>query len=281
MLNKESPNMVKESNGKVSVIMGIYNCAETLPAAIDSIVKQTYPNWELIMCDDCSTDQTYEIAKEYAEKYPKKIIVVKNPHNMHLAYSLNHCIRYATGEYVARMDGDDLSVPERFEKQVKYLQKHPEVQLIGTAMQQFNEKDGNIQIIYKPEHTDKWTLHRQIPFNHATIMTYKSVYDALGGYTVAERTIRGQDYDLWFRFFAAGFTGDNIHEALYLVREDMNAIKRRTLKVRMLAFQTTKYGYELLGYPKRWLIKEFCKSFAKGITPHRVQYLYRKFQQKS
>ena len=83
---------------------------------------------------------------------------------------------------------------------------------------------------------------------------------------------------MWFRFFAAGFSGDNIHEALYLVREDMNAIKRRTFKVRMLTFQTTKYGYHLLGYPKKWLIKEFFKSYLKGITPHSVQYFYRKMQ---
>ena len=265
---------------KVSVIMGIYNCERTLHEAIDSIIAQTYTEWELIMCDDCSTDNTFEIAKEYQKQHPDKIIVIRNNKNMRLAYTLNHCLEYATGRYVARMDGDDISLPERFEKQVLYLQTHPDIQLVGTAMQQFNENDGNIRIIYKPEHTDKWTLHKQIPFHHATIMTYKYVYDALGGYTVAERTNRGQDYDLWFRFFAADFTGDNIQEALYLVREDLNAIKRRTLKGRMLAFQTTKIGYKMLGYPRTWLIKEFFTSLFKGLTPHRIQYLYRHLQQR-
>ena len=199
---------------------------------------------------------------------------------MHLAYSLNHCLRYATGIYVARMDGDDISVSDRFEKQVAYLYAHPNIQLVGTAMQQFNDKVGNIKIIYKPEHTDRWTIHKEMPFHHATIMTYKSVYDALKGYTVAERTNRGQDYDLWFRFFAKGFTGDNIQEPLYLVREDLNAIKRRTLKVRMLAFQTTRVGYKMLGYPKIWLVKEFFISVLKGLTPHGIQYLYRQVQQR-
>ena len=111
-------------------------------------------------------------------------------------------------------------------------------------------------------------------------MTYKSVYDALSGYTVAERTNRAQDYDLWFRFYAAGSTGDNLQEALYYVREDMKAIKRRTLKVRMLAFQTTRIGYRMLGYPRKWLYKKFLVSVCKGIMPPQVQYFYRRIQQK-
>lgn len=265
---------------KISVIMGIYNCSSTLSEAIDSILNQTYKDWELIMCDDCSTDNTYEIAKEYQEQYPDKIRLIRNKRNMRLAYTLNHCLKYVTGYYVARMDGDDISHEERFEKQVAYLRTHPDIHLVGTAMQQFNELDGNIRIIYKPLHTDKWMLHKQIPFHHATIMTYKSVYDELKGYTIAKRTNRGQDYDLWFRFFAKGFTGDNIQEPLYLVREDLNAIKRRSLKGRMLAFQTTIIGYKMLGYPKVWLIKEFFISLFKGITPHKVQYMYRKLQQR-
>lgn len=267
-------------NNKISIIMGIYNCAATLPAAIDSILQQTYTDWELIMCDDASTDNTYGIAKQYKEKYPEKIILLQNETNSFLAYSLNHCLQHATGFYVARMDGDDISVPERFEKQVAYLQAHPEVQLVGTAMQQFNDTDGNIRIIYTPEHTDKWSLRKSVPFNHATILTYKSVYDALNGYTVADRTRRGQDYDLWFRFFAAGYTGDNLREALYLVREDINAIKRRTFKSRWSTFPTTVYGYKLLNYPKRWLVEEFTVKLIKSLTPHKVQLWYRKFQQR-
>lgn len=265
---------------KISVIMGIYNCADTLPQAIDSILSQTYSDWELILCDDCSTDQTYNVAQEYQKKYPEKIKLIKNEKNSYLAFSLNHCLQYAAGVYIARMDGDDISAPDRFEKQVHYLETHPEVQLVGTAMRQFNDKDGDIRVVSKPEKTNRWMLHDLIPFNHATIMTYKSVYDKLGGYTVADRTRRGQDYDLWFRFFAEGFVGDNIQEALYYVREDMKAIKRRTFKTRWSVFQTTVYGYKLLGYPKIWLIKEFIITLVKSVTPYRVQYWNRKLQQK-
>ena len=106
----------------VSVIMGIYNCEKTLSDAIDSIINQTYSDWELIMCDDGSTDNTYQIATKYSEK-DNRITVIKNDTNSGLAFSLNHCLKYAKGEYVARMDADDISLPNRFEKQVAFLNK--------------------------------------------------------------------------------------------------------------------------------------------------------------
>lgn len=84
---------------KVSIIMGIYNCADTLSQAIDSILNQTYTDWELIMCDDASTDNTYDVAKSYRDKYPEKIVLIKNEVNSKLSFTLNHCLKYASGEY--------------------------------------------------------------------------------------------------------------------------------------------------------------------------------------
>ena len=91
-------------SAEISVIMGIYNCASTLPEAIDSIIMQTYTDWELILCDDGSLDDTYAVAEEYRCKYPDKIILIKNDRNMGLNYTLNHCLQYVTGKYIARMD---------------------------------------------------------------------------------------------------------------------------------------------------------------------------------
>lgn len=263
----------------ISVIMGIYNCADTLPEAIDSILGQTYQNWELILCDDCSTDNTYAVAESYRDQYPDKIKLIRNDRNSKLAYSLNHCLQYAEGEFVARMDGDDLSKPERFEKQLAFLQAHPEVDLVGTAMQRFDEK-GLGTVIEKPEKPDKYTLRRSIPFNHATILTYKRVYDALKGYTVSDRTVRAQDYDLWFRFYHAGFTGANLRETLYLVREDGAAYKRRTIKVRWVTLQTTYMGFRLLGFPKRWLIRPTVEAVVKSMIPSGFVRRYHQIQRK-
>lgn len=266
-------------NSKISIIMGIYNCADMLPEAIESILSQTYTDWELIMCDDASTDRTYEVAKSYKDRYPDKIILVRNEVNSRLSFSLNHCLQYATGEYIARMDGDDLSAPERFTKQITYLKEHPEVDLVGTAMQRFNDS-GYANVDAKPQYPDRYTLRNRIPFNHATIMTYKRVYDKLGGYTVSERTNRAQDYDLWFRFYHAGFRGDNLQEALYFVREDMSAIKRRTFNVRWNAFKTTRMGYKLLGYPKWWIIRPAVSMVVKSLIPAGMMMKYREWQKK-
>ena len=91
----------------VSVIMGIFNCENTLSDAIKSILNQSYTDWELIMCDDGSQDDTYKIALEYQHKFPDKIILLKNKTNMGLNATLNTCLSKATGTYIARMDGDN------------------------------------------------------------------------------------------------------------------------------------------------------------------------------
>ncbi len=268
------------ADGKVSVLMGIYNCEKTLPDAIDSIIAQTYENWELIMCDDCSTDGTYAVAETYAAKYPGKIILLKNGQNSKLAFTLNRCLEAAGGEFVARMDGDDKCLPERFEKQVEYLRAHPGVSLVGTAMQRFYNDGSYGAVAFCPEHPDRFTPHQNGPsFNHATILAFKSVFDELGGYQVLPRTVRGQDRDLWFRFFKAGYKGDNMPDALYLVREDVEAINRRTFKDRWISFQTEIYGYKLLDYPLHWYIMPVIR-LSKAFVPRRLQLLYRDYQTK-
>ena len=125
---------------RVSVIMGAFNAASTLSASIDSVLKQTYKDWELIICDDCSTDNTFDVAKSYVEKYPN-IRVIRNEKNSCLAYSLNHCLKYVQGEYVARMDTDDLCLPDRLEKQVAFLDAHPDLAVVGGGVMLF---DGEI-----------------------------------------------------------------------------------------------------------------------------------------
>ncbi len=264
--------------GKISVIMAIYNCAQYLSEAINSILNQTYTNWELILCDDASTDETYQVATEYKKRYPNKIILIQNEKNSKLSYSLNHCLKYATGEYVARMDGDDICAPERFEKQVNYLKAHPEYQVVGTDMQHFNEHTGMADVVKSVANPNYYSLRNHIPYHHATIMTYKFVYDKVGGYTVSERTVRAQDYDLWFRFYHEGFNGNNIHEPLYFMREDVNAIRRRTFKVRWNALKTTYIGYKLLGYPKWWLIRPTFMALYKSLIPFGAVEMYRNWQ---
>ena len=123
---------------RISVLMGIYNCAPTLQEALDSLYAQTYQDFKIILCDDGSKDDTFKIAEENAKKH-ENVIVIKNERNMGLNYTLNHCLEYADTEYIARMDGDDICLPTRFEKEIKFLDEHPEYAVVSAPMIYFDE----------------------------------------------------------------------------------------------------------------------------------------------
>lgn len=263
-----------ENENLISVIMAVYNCEDSVSRSIDSILNQTYKNWEFIICDDCSTDKTYKIVKEYEEKYPDKFTVVRNKKNSRLSYSLNHCLKHAKGKYVARMDGDDVSEPERFEKQIEFLKNNPQIQLVGTSMIIFDGKERKGVREYKYEPT-KLDLRFNSCFAHATIMTYKSVYDSLDGYLVSKRTQRGQDFDLWFRFFAKGYRGINLPDPLYVITEDTNAFKRKKYKYRFYATLTALNGYKLVKMPFYYYPFAF-KPLLSGLIPVKLREFFRK-----
>lgn len=238
---------------KVSVIMAVYNAEQSLPLAIDSILAQTFRDWELVLCDDCSTDSTPKVIADYCARFPNQIVSVRNEVNSKLPFSLNHCLQAAKGEYIARMDADDISKPDRLEKQVAYLDAHPECAVVGTSMTRFDE-NGEFGKLRSEPNPSKRSLRSGVPHFHATIMMRKSVYDAVGGYTVSTRTERGQDVDLWFKVYAKGFCGANLPDYLYLVREDRAAIKRRKLKYDFRLVQTRLIGYRMLHFPLHWYI---------------------------
>lgn len=117
-----------EKTPVVSVIMSVYNGESYLEEAIESVKKQTYPNWELIVINDCSKDRTEEILRRFEEE-DTRICVHTNEVNLRLPASLNKALSFARGKYIARMDADDICMPERLEKQVQFMETHPEVSL--------------------------------------------------------------------------------------------------------------------------------------------------------
>lgn len=256
----------------VSVILPCYNCEHTIKEAMDSIISQSYENWNIIVCDDCSTDRSYEILKEYKVQLGDKMILLKNEKNSKIATTLNHCLKYATGKYVARMDGDDRCKSDRFEKQVAFLESHPKYDCIGGGIEVFDET-GIRGIRLTKEYPQKNEIFKSVPFAHPTVMMKRSVYDALGGYRVADETLRAEDVDLWFRFWQNDFKGYNLQEVLLEYRENPEDFKKRTLKA---AIGTTKV---LLKY---WKEHEYgirflplCyKPIMVTLLPRRFLYKY-------
>ena len=222
---------MNEMNEKINILMGIYNCESTLKEAIDSILSQTYTNWELIMCDDGSKDNTLTIAQSYVEKYPQKIKVIQNDKNMGLNYTLNRCLKEADGEYVARMDGDDVCSNVRFEKEIEFLQNNPNIALVSCWMEMYDE-NGAFGVIKYKENPQLKDFLKTSQFCHAGCMMRTDVLKRLGGYAVSEHFLRVEDYELWVRLYLAGYKGYNLQEILYSMRDDRNAVKRRTFKNR-------------------------------------------------
>lgn len=261
---------------RISVLMGIYNCAPTLAEALDSLYAQTYQDFKIILCDDGSKDNTYEIAKEYADKHDN-IVLVKNEKNMGLNYTLNRCLEYADTEYCARMDGDDISLPTRFEKEIKFLNEHPEYAVVSAPMIYFDEHGEFMRgkAIEGPK--KKSVFNYGPPFCHAPAMVRTEAYKAVGGYTVDSKLLRMEDYNLWMKMYAAGYRGYNLPEHLYMMRDDKNAIRRRTLRARLNGINAHWIAYKELNLSFFLFLRYAVRSIVLGLMPVWLYKVLRKY----
>lgn len=259
---------------KISVIMGIYNCADTLGEAIDSILAQTCTDWELILCDDGSADDTYAVAETYRCRFPDKIVLLKNERNMGLNYTLNHCLRFARGAYIARMDGDDICDPRRFEKEIAVLEQETEISIVSTGMNFFDET-GVWGSVSNPKYPEAKDFLSGSPFCHAPCMVRREAYEAVGGYSEDDKLLRVEDYHLWIKMYRAGFKGKNIQEPLYSMRDDHNAYGRRKFKFRLNEAYVKYLAVRELKLPV-WGYLAALKPILVGLLPRPVYDLLHK-----
>lgn len=187
----------------VSVLTSCYNAAEFLPEAIESILKQTFKDFEFILIDDGSTDNTLDIISGYAAKDDRIVIIKKK--NTGLADSLNIGIWKARGELIARMDADDISLPDRLEKQVAYFQKHRDVILLGSGCNEI-DKEGRVvkQHHYPIGHRSLIRCFERdgSPFPHSSVIYKTEVVKRINGYR--NRLNGAEDLDLWMRLSSLG-----------------------------------------------------------------------------
>ena len=260
-------------NEKISVLMGIYNCAPTLREAVASIQSQTYANWELILCDDGSSDDTFAIAQELA-KEDNRILLLKNERNLGLNQTLNRCFQASSGSFIARMDGDDLSVPERFEKQLAFLEEHPEFGLVSSPMILFDET-GEWGKTTSPEYPTAMQVVSGTPICHAPVMMRRECMEAVNGYTEDPHMLRVEDVNLWIKLYAAGFRAYNLQEPLYKMRNDQNALNRRKYRYRINSTYTRLQGCRLLHLGPTSYLNAF-KPMLYGLVPAGLRALYAK-----
>ena len=259
-------------NYRISVIMGIYNCAPYLQEALDSLYAQTYQNFKIILCDDGSIDDTYMIAKQYADRYDN-IVLIRNKNNMKLAATLNRCLEYADTEFVARMDGDDISLPTRFEKEINFLDKHPEYSHVSCPMIYFDET-GDWRVGKAVKHPTKKDFRNGAPFRHAPAMIRTKALKSVGGYTAEKRVERVEDYYMWYKMYKAGLVGANLEEPLYKMRDDKNAMRRRSFADRWRGMFVNYEVCKGLEDPLYLLVA--LKNFMKAFVPLWLAFKIRK-----
>lgn len=263
-------NASTQTAPRASVVMGIYNCATTLPEAIESILQQSYDDWELLLCDDCSTDDTYNIAQEFARK-DSRIKLLRNTENMGYNIVLNRCIAAARGIYIAIMDSDDVSLSHRLAREAAFLDEHPQYALVGCAASFFDEQ-GDFGILRKKEMPSPKDFAYSIPHLHATCMIRRDALTAIGGYGSHPRMKRVEDYYMLARLYAAGYRGYNLQEVLYRICDNAASYKRRTWQNRMNEVYTFRAAHKLLRLPFYSRIA-LLRPILVGIMPNFVYHL--------
>ena len=219
---------------KISVLMSVYKSEK--PAYLDRSLQsvwddQTLKPDEIILVQDGPIgDELTSIIRQWKEELDDALVLLVNETNLGLTKSLNKGIKVAKGEYIARMDSDDISLPDRFLHQLKYLDEHPDISVLGGAIQEFNDQDGIIGERHFPTNTVdiRQYIHKASPVAHPAVMIRKSLFEEGVVYNEEYRTT--QDLALWFDVLASGHQMANLDEFVLQFRRESNVYQRRKNK---------------------------------------------------
>jgi glycosyltransferase involved in cell wall biosynthesis len=218
---------------KVSVVMSVFNDEPYLRESVDSILNQTFRDFEFIIINDGSTDRTLDILSSYRDAR----IRLFDQENRGLTPSLNRGLSLARGVYIARMDGDDISLPERFVREVQFLDQHSDYGLVGTFCHQIDTQGRFIKTYTFQTSSSKIKEYQwqDCQFYHSSVMYRKKCVDEVGFYR--EQVGPAEDYDLWFRI-AEHCEVANLPEYLHLLRINPEGIslKKRFDQIRYTLF---------------------------------------------
>lgn len=202
----------------ISVVMPVYNCSAYVGEAINSILNQTFSDFEFIIVDDCSTDDSLSIIRSFAS-LDKRIKVVCNKRNLGVTKSLNVGLSHARGTYIARMDADDIAVVDRFKLQVELLRSYD---IVGGWIQFMSQSGKRLSVReYSADVSSR--IKYESPLAHPTVMFKRSLFDAYGGYD--ERFNAAEDYDLWLRYYTKGALFGMVSQVVFYYRVHDKQIK--------------------------------------------------------
>lgn len=257
---------------KVSVITPAYNAEKYIEESVESILNQTFTDFELIVIDDCSTDKTWEIIQKYAGK-DKRVVAVKNEKNLGIAGNRNKGLSLARGEYIVWQDADDISLPGRIEKQYMFLESHLDTGIVGGFLQFFSD-DGTSSGVRK-YHADDADLRKRIfrysPVAQPASMIRKRCLNEVGEYDL--KYPPAEDIDMSFRV-GMRHKFANLQEVVLKYREHPNsATFTRLKKIELSTMEIRRkyskgFGYKMTVFDIVYNIAQFISIF---IVPPRVK----------
>jgi len=213
-------------NPKVSVLMPNYNCEKYLPEAIESILGQSFTDFEFIIIDDGSSDNSWEIIQEYTKK-DERIVAIKNEENLWISWNRNKLLEMAQWKYIVWQDSDDLSTLDRIEKQYNYMKDHPEVWICGWWLQFFDENWNSSQRLYAESDSEI----RKTIFKYSPLSQWASMYllkAIRGAWWYDSKLTTAEDLDLSFRIWQ-NYKFANIKQVVLHYRQH-NSDTHRNLK---------------------------------------------------
>lgn len=245
-----SKSDVKKAMPLVSVIMSAYKKPDTVEESVDSIIAQTYAEWELIIILNPSDDGNVELVKGIAKKCPK-IVLLEQKTRLLAPSARNRGLEIARGKYIAILDDDDVALPQRLEKEVNFLEEHPEIFMVGSGRITIDDS-GVVQSIYRCPYLDPVSIKKQLPVEN--MFTHSSVMYRNERYRYREKIFRSQDYDLYLRMLTDGKNLANIEEPLVKYRlsnssisivENADALQpMMRKKILSMYEQRVKYGHD-------------------------------------
>jgi len=225
---------MKRNTKVVSVILPVYNGSKTVKRAVESILSQTFKDFEFLIINDGSKDDTPEILDSFDDNR----IRILHQKNSGLVFSLNRGVKTSQGRYIARMDADDIALPDRLQKQVDFMEKNPSVAVLGTAVSVVYD-NGAERIRRRPPDTASIikNIVRICPFTHSSVMIRKEIFDKVGMYDSSKdgsKQLLVEDYDLWVRILVAGYEMANLPDVLMTYYKEPGSILRsRSLSKRV------------------------------------------------
>ncbi|MCT3524978.1 glycosyltransferase [Latilactobacillus curvatus] len=258
---------------EVSILMATRNGEKHIREAIDSLLNQTFRDFELVVCNDHSTDNTVEIISDYM-KSDSRVTLIHNAKKPGLTTTLNIGLDNCNGKYIVRMDDDDISHSDRIEKEYRFMENNMDIAVVGSNINYFDQNGvyGVSDFKSTPNSVDIW---KDDIFAHPTVMIRADVINNIGGYDESNDVIRIEDYDYWCKLYSEGYRGVNLREVLLDYREDNNAFKKRNNIRRIRLVRRMNYWSKPMGI--HGIVKgRMLYELLKCMVPQKAIQMYHK-----